>query len=144
MTTSTQTASTVIPALQYRDAHAAIDWLCRVFGFEKHQIFEHADGTIAHAELKLGGGMLMLASVGNSTAFSSLIKQPDENGGFETQSAYLVVGDADAVYAKAVGAGARIEIAIKDEHYGGRGFTCRDLENRLWSVGTYDPWAKNK
>lgn len=144
MTSPSQTASTIIPVLRYRDAPAAIDWLCRVFDFEKHQVFEHPDGTIAHAELKLGGGMLILASAGNPTEFSRHIKQPDEIGGFETQSSYLVVRDADAVYAKAVAAGAKIEIAIKDEDYGGRGFTCRDLEHRLWSVGTYDPWAEIK
>lgn len=141
MTNSLRTASTVIPALRYRDAPAAIAWLCRVFGFRTHQVFENPDGTIAHAELVLGGGMLMLASVGKPTEFSKHIKQPDEIGGFETQSTYLAVSDADAVYANAVAAGAKIEIAIKDEDYGGRGFTCRDLENRLWSIGSYDPWA---
>lgn len=141
MTSSFRTASTVIPALRYRDAPAAIAWLCRVFGFETHRVFKNPDGTIAHAELKLGGGMLMLASVGKPSEFSRHIKQPDEIGGFETQSTYLAVSDADTVYANAVAAGAKIEIAIKDEDYGGRGFTCRDLENRLWSVGSYDPWA---
>jgi uncharacterized glyoxalase superfamily protein PhnB len=30
---------------------------------------------------------------------------------------------------------------IKDEDYGGRGFSCRDLEGHLWNIGTYDPWA---
>lgn len=144
MKTSINTGSKVIPVLRYRDASAAMDWLCWVFGFEKHQVFENPDGTIAHAELKLGGGLLMLASAGNVTEFSRHIKQPDEIGGFETQSSYLVVSDADVVYAKAVAAGAKIEIAIKDEDYGGRGFTCRDLENRLWSVGSYDPWAEVK
>ncbi len=142
MNTSVKTTSTVIPVLRYRNAPAAIDWLCRVFGFEKHQVLENPDGTIAHAELKLGGGIVMLGSVGKSTEFSKNIKQPDEIGGFETQSSYLVVSDADAVYAKAVAAQAKIEIAIMDEDYGGRGFVCRDLENRLWSVGTYDPWQQ--
>ena len=139
-----QTASTIIPVLRYRNAPAAVDWLCRIFGFEKHQVFENPDSTIAHAELRLGGGMLMLASAEKPTEFSKHIKQPDEIGGFETQSSYLVVADADVVYARAVAAGAKIELDIKDEDYGGRGFTCRDLENRLWSVGTYDPWAGDK
>ncbi len=144
MTTSSQTASTIIPVLRYRNAPAAIAWLCRVFGFEQHQAFENPDGTIAHAELKLGGGMLMLASTGKPTEFSKHIKQPDEIGGFETQSSYLVVADADVVYVRAVAAGAKIELDIKDEDYGGRGFTCRDLEGRLWSVGSYDPWAEGE
>jgi uncharacterized glyoxalase superfamily protein PhnB len=69
-----------------------------------------------------------------------LIRQPDELDGVETQSAYLVVSDADAVYAKAKAAGAEILLDIKDEDYGGRGFTCRDLEGHIWNFGTYDPW----
>ena len=68
------------------------------------------------------------------------MKQPDEIGGAETQSSYVIVSDADAIYARAKAAGAEIMLDIKDEDYGGRGFTCRDLEGRLWTFGTYDPW----
>ena len=133
------TRATVIPALRYRDAPAAIEWLCRTFGFEKHLVVPGEAGTIAHAELSFGNGMIMLGSV-VETAFGRLMKQPDEIGGAETQSAYVVVNDADAVYARAKAAGARIAIDIKDEDYGGRGFSCYDLEGHLWSFGTYDPW----
>jgi uncharacterized glyoxalase superfamily protein PhnB len=83
--------------------------------------------------------MIMLGSVRESE-FGILMKQPDEIGGAETQSSYLIVADADAVYAKAKAAGAEIVIEIKDEDYGGRGFSCRDLEGHLWNLGTYDPW----
>jgi uncharacterized glyoxalase superfamily protein PhnB len=51
-----------------------------------------------------------------------------------------VVADADQVYERALKRDAKIVIDIKFEDYGGRGFSCRDLEGRLWSVGTYDPW----
>ncbi len=133
--------STVIPGLRYRDAPAAIRWLCEALGFKEHVVFPNADGTIAHAQLTLGGGMIMLGSVPREeTEYSKLIKQPDEIGGFETRSAYLLVPDADAVYAQAKAAGAEMVIDIKDEDYGGRGFTCRDPEGHLWNIGTYDPW----
>jgi uncharacterized glyoxalase superfamily protein PhnB len=133
------TKTTVIPVLRYRDAPAAIEWLCRTFGFEKHLVVPGEAGTIAHAELSFGNGMIMLGSV-VETPFGRLMKQPDEIGGAETQSSYVVVNDADAVYARAKAAGARIAIDIKDEDYGGRGFSCYDLEGHLWSFGTYDPW----
>lgn len=68
------------------------------------------------------------------------MKQPDKIGGAETQSTYLVTADADAIYARAKATGAKIGIEIRDEDYGGRGFSCRDLEGRLWNIGTYDPW----
>ena len=132
--------STAIPCLRYRDAPAAIDWLCRVFGFERHLVVPDDSGGIAHAQLVLAGGMIMLGSARDND-YGLLIKQPDEVGGAQTQSSYLVVPDPDAVHARAVASGAKIAMAIKDEDYGGRGFSCHDLEGHLWSIGSYDPWA---
>jgi len=125
--------------MRYRDAPAAIEWLCRVFGFEKHLVVPNEDGTIAHAQLSYGNGMIMLGSA-VETEFGRFIRQPDEIGGVETQCAYLVVNDADAVYRNVKAAGVEILMEIRDEDYGGRGFACRDLEGHIWSVGTYDPW----
>ena len=136
------TQSTIIPCLRYRNAPAAIEWLCNVLGFEKNAVYPNPDGTIAHAQLTLGGGMLMLGSVQKQdTEYGKLIKQPDEIGGFETQSPCVIVADADKVYARAMSAAAQIVIEIKDESHGGRGFACRDPEGCLWYIGTYNPWA---
>jgi uncharacterized glyoxalase superfamily protein PhnB len=140
-TPSSSPRSTVVPAMRYRDAPAAIEWLCRVIGFEKQLVVPGPDNTIAHAQLVLGGGMLMLGSASNGSEYGNRIRQPDEIGGFETQSAYVVVADADAVHARAKAEGWSIVIDLKDEDYGGRGFSCLDPEGRLWNVGTYDPWA---
>jgi uncharacterized glyoxalase superfamily protein PhnB len=136
------TRSTTIPALRYRDAKAAIQWLCGVFGFEQHALYESADGSVAHAQLTFGNGMVMLGSVVDNE-YGRNIRQPDEIGGKETQVPYLVVADADAVYSRAKAAGFEIVVDIKDEDYGGRGFSCRDPEGHLWNVGTYDPWASD-
>ena len=62
--------------------------------------------------------------------------------GASTQIIYVVVNSADALYTQAKAAGAEIVVELKDEDYGGRGFSCRDLEGHLWSFGTYDPWAE--
>ena len=135
------TKATVIPCLRYRNASAAIEWLCSTFGFEKQAVYPNPDGTIAHAQLTFGNGMIMLGSVlKDESAWGKLMRQPDEISGAETQCAYLVVSDADVIYNKAKAAGAVILIDIKDEDYGGRGFTCRDLEGHIWNFGTYDPW----
>jgi uncharacterized glyoxalase superfamily protein PhnB len=133
--------STTVPCLRFGDAPAAIEWLCSVFGFDKKLVVPNDSGGVAHAELTLGGGMLMLGSASNDNAYGKLIKLPGQVGGAQTQTVYLVVPDADAVYARAKQAGMKIAIDIKDEEYGGRGFSCFDLEGHLWSVGTYDPWA---
>lgn len=133
-----QTLCTVVPCMRYRDAPAAIAWLCDTFGFETQLVVPNEDGTIAHAQLSFGNSMIMLGSVFD-TEYGRLVKQPADIGHFVTQSTYLVVNNADLVYGRALEAGAKILLDIKDEDYGGRGFTCRDPEGHVWSIGTYDP-----
>ena len=134
--------SRFIPCLRYRNAPAMIYWLCEVLGCVKKLVVLGEEGTVAHAELTLGRGMLMVGSATKSeNEYAKLIKQPDEIGGCEAQSVYVVVPDADAVYTLAKQRGGTIFMEIKDEDYGGRGFGVRDPEGHLWYVGTYDPWA---
>jgi uncharacterized glyoxalase superfamily protein PhnB len=132
--------STIMPTLRYKNAPAAIDWLCRVFGFERHAVYSNPDGTIAHAELTLGGGMIMLGS-GKDDEYGRGFKSPQELGGVETRSSYIVVADADMVHTRAVAAGATIVRALQNTDYGSREFGLKDPEGHSWSVGTYDPWT---
>ena len=138
-----ESRSTIMPALRYNDAQAAMNWLCQVFGLERHAVYQGPDGTIAHAELALGGGMIMLGSAKDDT-YGRGFRAPDELGGVETRSAYIVVADVDAVYARAQAAGAVVVRPLKDTGYGSREFTVKDPEGHSWSVGTYDPWAAQK
>ena len=135
-----QTLCNVIPCMRYRDAPAAIEWLCDTFGFEPQLVVPNEDGSIAHAQLSFGNGMIMLGSAFD-TEYGRLLKQPSEIGNFVTQSAYLVVNNADLVYGRVLEGGGKILLDIKDEDYGGRGFTCSDPEGHVWSIGTYDPQA---
>jgi uncharacterized glyoxalase superfamily protein PhnB len=135
--------STIIPGHRYRNAPAAIDWLCAVFGFERHAVYEGENGTIAHAELTLGGGMIMLGS-GKDDEYGRGFKSPEELGGIETRSCYIVVADADAAYARAVAAGAVVIRPLQETPYGSREFAVKDLEGHSWSAGTYDPWGKQE
>jgi len=133
----------IVPCLRYRDAARAIDWLCEAFGFERHLVVPGETGAIVHAQLTLGEGMVMLGS-SDSSEFGRLMAMPDEAGRRETQCAYVIVADADAVHARARAAGAEMLIEVRDEEHGGRGFTCRDPEGHIWNFGTYDPWAVTK
>jgi uncharacterized glyoxalase superfamily protein PhnB len=136
------TRATVIPCLRYRDAPAAIAWLCSTFGFQQQLIVPGEHNTVIHAQLSFGNGMIMLGSAGRTdNEYGKLMTQPDDIGGAQTQTVYVVVADADAVYARVRAADAEIVIDIQDEAHGGRGFTCRDLERHVWSFGTYDPFA---
>ena len=134
------TTATAIPTLRYRDAATAIEWLCKAFGFEKHLVVPGENGSIAHAQLVFGNGMVMLGSAGDDE-FSRYQQPPEAAGGVGTQSAYIIVRDPDAHYERALAAGAEIVLAIKDEDYGGRGYTCRDPEGHIWNFGSYDPWT---
>ena len=140
MTPAVSSPSTIMPALRYRDAPAAIDWLCRVFGFEKHAVYPGPDNTIGHAELALGGGMIMLGSY-KDDAYGRGFKSPEEVGGVETRSAYIIVPDADAVFARAKTAGGVIVRELQNTDYGSREFSVRDPEGHSWSVGSYNPWT---
>ena len=134
-----QSPSTIMPAMRYRDAPAAIEWLCNVLGFARHAVYPGPDNTIGHAELTLGGGMIMLGSY-KDDSYGRGFKAPGELGNTETRGSYVVVADADAVYARAKAAGGTIVREILNTDYGSREFTVKDPEGHSWSVGTYDPW----
>jgi len=122
----------VFPGLRYTDAPAAIEWLGEAFGFEPRQVVDGPDGTIAHAELQLGPGMIMLGS--------------DKDDGVDpfgsragTGWVYVVIEDPDSHYERAKAAGAEILMELTDTDYGSRDYSARDPEGNVWSFGTYLP-----
>ena len=119
---------------------AMINWLCGTYGFEKQAVFTGPGDVVMHAQLTFGSGMIMVSSVDNGTEAASLMRQPDEIGGAETQAPYLIVSDCDAMYAKAKAAGAKMVIDLETKDYGGKAFSCSDPEGHIWHIGTYDPW----
>ncbi len=130
----------IIPGMRYFDAPAAIDWLCDAFGFSKHLVVPDDSGGIAHAELTLGNGMIMLGSVRTPDEGDGLVKNPRESG-TNTQAPYIYIEEIDDHYRHAVEARAEIVYEIADQHYGGRLYTARDPEGYLWNFGSYNPWA---
>ncbi|MEE2702782.1 MAG: VOC family protein [Myxococcota bacterium] len=139
--TSNKSGGSVVPSFRYRDAPAAIAWLCQAFGFEAQLVVPGGNDTIAHAQLLLGDGMIMLGSANShgGNAYDKVVRPPDELGGHVSGDTYIVVDDADAHYARAVAAGAEVLMELEDAGYGGRGYSCRDPEGHVWSFGTYDP-----
>lgn len=132
------TVATIIPSLRYEDAPAAIQFLCAAFGFEEHLVVPGPDGTIAHAQLTFGNGMIMLGST-IENEYGTMVGPP--NGGRLTGSPYIVVDNVDTHHDRAVAAGARVAMAPADQDYGGRLYSCYDPEGQLWNFGSYDPWA---
>lgn len=118
----------IIPALSYDDASAAIEFLCRAFGFAEDSRLEMPDGTIGHAELTLHGNTIMLASA-----------YPEGGLGGPRGLAHLhsfvtvYVDDVDAHHARAVAAGAEITEELADQFYGDRVYRALDPEGHRWS-----------
>ncbi len=115
-------------SMAFQDAEAMMSWLSAI-GFVEHATYREG-GIVHHAEwLWPGGGGLMFGQV-------------REVGGIKNtgvSSAYLVTDDPDAVFDKAVAAGATVERPMVDQDYGGRGGTVTDPEGNSWSIGSYQP-----
>ena len=98
------------------------------------------DCTVGHAQLTFGRATIMLRFVlRKETQLGSLVKQPDEVGSGQTQSACVVVANADAAYTCAKVGGAKMAMQIREEACGGRSFRCVDVVGDLWSFGSFDP-----
>lgn len=123
---------TIYPSLRYRDARAGIDFLIEAFGFTEKESHADGEGIIGHAELSGFGGLVMLGTerAGGDPSWG-------EHAG---QSwLYLSTEQPDALYQRAVAAGATVARELEDTDYGSREFSVRDLEGNIWSFGTYSP-----
>lgn len=121
------------PVLTYRDARAAIAFLTEAFGFEQTAAYARHDdpAIVEHTELRssLGGGVMLGTTGKDDSPFGERVPGND--------SVYVVCDDPDRLFKRAVAAGAEVVRGPRDEDYGSRGFTVRDLEGNLWSFGTY-------
>lgn len=121
----------IVPMLAYDDAPAAIDFLCRAFGFEEAYTMTMDDGKVGHAELALGGSMLNVASVYPEMGFCTA----RDAGGCYSQL-MIEVDDVDAHYERAVAEGATVAGPPEDQPYGGRMYRAVDPEGHRWIFST--------
>jgi len=127
-------------ALFYDDGAAAIDWLCRAFGFEVRLKIEDDSGRVAHSELTFGEAVIMLADVSrqNPHASQPFKRSPKSAGNVNTQHLCIFVDDVDAHCARAREAGARILMEPTTNDYGddngsNRIYGAEDPEGHAWS-----------
>lgn len=135
---STLPAPNLMPLMRYRDLAEAMSWLEDAFGFEKQIAVSDSDGEVIYGQMSYRGSLMMMGAV-RDTDLDKLMRQPDEVGGVETQSCYIVVDDADTHYARARDKGAEIVLEIKSDGLGRRGYSCRDPQGHIWNFGTYNP-----
>jgi uncharacterized glyoxalase superfamily protein PhnB len=125
---------TIFPILRYRDARAAIHWLCEAFGFVERCCIPDDGPFVRHAQLQLGENIIMLGSVRADDGITS----PQASGAV-TQMLAVYVRDPDAHYDRANAAGAKILYPPKDTDFGSREYHVLDLEGHPWTFGTYRP-----
>jgi uncharacterized glyoxalase superfamily protein PhnB len=113
---------------------AAIAWLCRAFGASEHFVVPGEGNAIAHAQLLVGDGLVMLGSA-RDDHFN--MQPPPRIGGAYTETLNVYVPDPDAHHARANAAGATILSAPADTAYGARGYVARDCEGFVWNFSTY-------
>jgi PhnB protein len=117
--------TSITPYLLYSSCEDALDFLHRAFGFEEVLRYTGAEGYVNHAEMRLDGVPIFMGNPGAGYRNPRQLEQ-------ETVGLYVEVDDADAVYARAVAAGAEILQEPTDEEYGHRRFTARDPEGHHW------------
>jgi uncharacterized glyoxalase superfamily protein PhnB len=128
-------------AVVYRDASAAIDWLCDAFGFQVRIKVEGEGGRIEHCELEYGDGLIMIAQETPQTErpWKKVLRSPRSLDGANTQSIMFYVDDADAHCSHARSRGARIveEPASHDygeDYWADRSYGALDPEGHVWWV----------
>jgi PhnB protein len=123
-------ADRITPYLLYEDVSGALDWLAKAFGFRERLRFEDEEGTVNHAEMRLGGESIMLGDPGPD------YRNPKRLGQV-TMQVHAYVDDVDAHFERAKAAGAEIRSEPEDQAYGDRRYDAKDPEGHLWSFAQH-------
>lgn len=122
----------VTPYLTVNDAARAIDFYKRAFGAQELSRVEAPGGKIAHADIKIGDSIVMLADEMPGTSVRSPLSLSGTTGGV-----HLYVENADALFNQAVSAGAHVEAPLTDMFWGDRYGRLKDPFGHSWSIATH-------
>jgi PhnB protein len=120
---------TVTPQLSVDDAAQTIEWYKKAFGAQEVGRHLGPDGKIMHAELTIGDSRIMVNDVMQG------MKGPRAYGG-SPASLWLYVDDCDALFNRAVGAGADVQVPLADQFWGDRGGAVSDPAGYTWWIST--------
>jgi len=127
-----ETQQGVTPYLAVKGAEAAIEFYQRAFGAIESSRIPMPDGRIGHAEIRIGKALIMMADEYPEIAFSS----PETLGGSPV-SLHLYVEDVDALFSRAVAAGAKVLTPVADKFYGDRAGRLADPFGHVWMFATH-------
>jgi PhnB protein len=128
-----------MPYLTVRDADAALDFYARAFGFEKKFVMPGPDGKAGHCEMQWQEATIMFSPESRRMKCQA----PRTTGVRSPVSLYVYVPDVDALYQRAVAAGAGSEQEPETMFYGDRTCGVIDPDGHLWyfatNVADFDP-----
>jgi len=123
---------TATPYLIVNGAAAALEFYKQVFGATELMRLPHPGSKIGHAEIKIGDSPIMLAD-----EFPEMGARSPQSLGGSPISIMLYVADVDAVYARAIAAGATETKPVKDQFYGDRSGVLTDPFGHVWTIATH-------
>jgi PhnB protein len=126
---------TVTPYLSIKGASDAISFYKKAFGAEELVRMPMPDGRVGHAELQIGDSRIMLADEMPEMG-DAVTKSPRSLGG-TTFGLALYVPDVDALFERAVGAGAKPMRPLANQFYGDRSGVVEDPFGHIWTIATH-------
>ena len=123
----------VTPYLMIKGATEAIEFYKRAFNATELLRLDTPNGTIGHAEIKIGDSSIMLADPCDQ---QSVLRNPEALGG-SSVALHVYVEDVDAQFAQAVSAGAKAVKPVQDQFYGDRTGTLEDPFGHIWFLATH-------
>ncbi|NWA02411.1 VOC family protein [Pseudomonas gingeri] len=120
----------ITPYLGVKQAAEAIEFYKTAFGASEIMRLEMPDGSIGHAELRIGDSPLMLGTPCDEGPFVS----PE---GHTSVGIHLYVADVDKQFETATAAGARVIREVQDQFYGDRSCTLKDPFGHVWFLATH-------
>lgn len=125
----------ITPRLIYGNAGKALEFLGKAFGAEVlEQMACPESGAIVHASVKIGGARVDLADA--MPGCPAGLRAPSTGVG-ETSTVHLYTKDVDAVFQKALGAGATAKMPPMDMYWGDRLGVVADPQGHIWSIATH-------
>src|SRR5207248_1041715 len=119
----TEGYASVTPVLNIEGAAEAIEFYKKAFGAEERARALGPNNTIMHAEIKIGGSIIMM---------SDAMKLPPTRS-----SCLLYVEDADASWKRALAAGAQVAMPLQDQFWGDRYGVVTDKWGNRWAIATH-------
>ena len=123
--------------LAYEDGHAAMDWLCRVFGFTEKTRWKDNQGRLSHGEITMGDGLIMLASPSPDYQSPATHRKNCQAAAKWYEVPYIINGilvyveDVEKHFVESKKQGARILSEIETGGPGKR-YRAEDLEGQRW------------